>query len=73
MKRQLMSKTTKALLVSIGFLILWIGWCFLAINVVLRILLLHINLDSHITGPILCGLPFFLYAGGLIAWFRIAD
>lgn len=68
-----MSKTTKALLVSIGFLLLWVGWCFLAINVVLHILLLHINMDTHIAGPILCAIPFFLYAGGLIAWLRTGD
>ena len=65
-----MSKTTKALLVSAGFLLLWIGWCFLAIHFVVHILLLHINMDNRIVGPILCALPFLLYAGGLIAWFR---
>jgi hypothetical protein len=30
-------------------------------------------LDAHIAGPILCALPFFLYAGGLIAWFQTTD
>jgi hypothetical protein len=68
-----MSKATKALLVSVGFLILWVGWCFLAIHVVLHILLFHINMDTRFVGPLLCALPFLLYAGGLIAWFRSAD
>ena len=68
-----MSKTNKALLVSIGFLILWVGWCFLAINILLPILRAHMNMSPRIVGPVLCAIPFLLYAGGLIAWFKSGE
>lgn len=68
-----MSKTTKALLVSIGFLILWLGWCFLAINVVLPLLLKHVNMSSRVVGPVLCAIPLALYVGGLIVWFKTSE
>lgn len=68
-----MSKTNKALLVSIGFLILWVGWCFLAINILLPIILTQMNMSTRVVGPVLCALPFLLYAGGLIAWFKSSD
>lgn len=68
-----MTKTNKALLISIGFLVLWVGWCFLAINIVLPILRTHMNMSPHIAGPVLCAIPFLLYFGGLIAWFKTSE
>lgn len=68
-----MSKNTKALLVSIAFLILWVGWCFLSIQVLLPLLLKHMNMNTDIVGPVLCAIPFILYSLGLIAWFRTSE
>lgn len=68
-----MSKTTKALLTSIGFLILWVGWCFLAINIVLPILRTHMNMSPRIVGPVLCAIPFLIYFSGLIVWFKTSE